>query len=483
MFRYLLILSGFTSSFFLFHSLSPKTSDPVAANYQLVDSARVERNYANFCASCHGEKMDAFVDRGWKHGQTAPDLFKAIKQGYPDEGMPSFDTAFTDNEINELVEYIQKGITNFKRYQFEAKPVSNYFSAAGVNVRLDTIARLNNDIGWGMAFLPNHEMLITARSGKLYKRMADGTLQTVQGAPQSLAEGQGGLMDVILHPAFNENKWVYLTYSAYKRTDSGLYSTTAIMRAKLEGDKLVQQQNIFEAFPYSRTRHHYGSRMVFGKDGYLYFSVGERGNERANPQNLANDLGKVHRIKDDGSIPPGNPFAGRENARASIYSYGHRNPQGMVLDPATGLLWENEHGPRGGDEINLVKKGANYGWPLATYGINYNGTVLSPRSTMKGIESPVVYWIPSIAPSGMAIVTGNRYPAWKGGVLTGSLRFKYLNLSVVRNGKLVKEEMLLKNVGRMRDVRMGPDGYIYISVENPGYIFRLVPVEKKKSVK
>lgn len=479
MFRYLMILSGLASSFFLFDLFSEEKTGTIATNLQLADSARAERNYASFCASCHGEKMDAFVDRRWRHGQAGPDLFKAIKQGYPDEGMPSFDTAFTDQEINELVEYIQKGIVNVERYQFNAKPATNYFSSAGMNIRLDTIARLNNDIAWGMAFLPNHEMLITGRSGKLYKRLPDGSLQTVQGAPQVLAEGQGGLMDVVLHPAFNENKWVYLSYSAYKRTDSGLYSTTAIMRAKLKGDKLVEQQDIFEALPYSRTRHHYGSRMVFDKEGHLYFSVGERGNEKANPQNLANDLGKIHRIKDDGSIPAGNPFAGQENARASIYSYGHRNPQGMALDPATGLLWTNEHGPRGGDEINLVKKGANYGWPVATYGINYNGTVISPRSVMKGIEPPVVYWIPSIAPSGMAIVMGDRYPAWKGGVLTGSLRFKYLNLSIIRNGKPVKEEMLLKNVGRMRDVRMGPDGYIYISVENPGYIFRLVPVEKK----
>jgi glucose/arabinose dehydrogenase len=255
-------------------------------------------------------------------------------------------------------------------------------------------------------------------------------------------------------------------------------ATTAITRAVLKGNTLTQKKDIFEAQPWSRTRHHYGSRFAWGKDGYLYFSVGERGNEKENPQDLKRDLGKVHRIKDDGSIPSDNPFINTPGAMPSVYSYGHRNPQGMAIHPRTGDLWSNEHGPRGGDEINIVSKGKNYGWPIASYGINYNGTVITKTSLLTGIEPPLLYWIPSIAPSGMAFVTGKRYKEWKDAVLIGSLRFKYLNLCRLDGNKVIKEEILLKNIGRVRDVRMAPDGFIYVAVEKPGAVFRLLPVKE-----
>ena len=217
--------------------------------------------------------------------------------------------------------------------------------------------------------------------------------------------------------------------------------------------------------------------MQFAKDGYLYFSVGERGNEKENPQSLSNDHGKIHRIKDDGSIPKDNPFVDTPGAKPSIWSYGHRNPQGAVINPATGVLWENEHGPRGGDEINIIVKGKNYGWPLVSYGINYNGIPITNKTTMEGIEPPILYWIPSIGPSGMAFVKGDRYKGWKGNLLVGSLRFKYLNLCRLKGNKVISEEILFKNIGRVRDVRMAPDGFIYMSVENPGTVYKLVPVK------
>jgi len=217
--------------------------------------------------------------------------------------------------------------------------------------------------------------------------------------------------------------------------------------------------------------------MQFGKDGYLYFSVGERGNERQNPQEIkGNALGKIHRIKSDGSIPSDNPFVKVKDAQTSIYTYGNRNPQGLTIHPVTGEIWENEHGPRGGDEINIIKPGNNYGWPVATYGINYNGKIISNISEKEGITAPIHYWIPSIGPSGMAFVTGNKYKGWEGNLLTGSLRFQYLNRSVIKNNKVVEEEILFKNIGRLRDVRMAPDGFIYIAVESPGTIYKLVPV-------
>ena len=248
------------------------------------------------------------------------------------------------------------------------------------------------------------------------------------------------------------------------------------MRAKLTGTTLSDQTVIFEALPYSKTRHHYGSRLVFDNKGYLFVSVGERGNEKENPQDLSRDLGKIHRIYDDGRVPEDNPFVKTPGARPTIYSYGHRNPQGMYKNPTTGEIWANEHGPRGGDELNLIKKGANYGWPVISYGINYDGKPITALSAKEGMEQPVAYWIPSIAPSGMATVDGSKYPAWKNNLMVGSLRFQYLNRCVMNGNKVVKQEQLLKNIGRVRNIETGPDGYLYVSVESPGFVYRLQPV-------
>ncbi len=444
----------------------------------IVDSLRAARNYASYCAGCHGEKMDAFVDRQWKHGQSQADLVRAVKEGYADEGMPAFAATFSDAEMEELAVYMRQGIDHFNQYAAAANtsPSGNIFTTGAVSVRLDTVVRGMKSV-WGMAFLPDGRMLITDRSGHLYAVANNKKVTEVNGLPPILDEGQGGLMDVIIHPDFRKNKLVYLSYSAVKEDGNRKLGTTAIYRAKLEGNALVNGQVIFEAFPYSRTRHHYGSRMVFGRDGMLYFSVGERGNEKENPQTLENDLGKIHRIRDDGSVPADNPFVQTPGARPTIFSYGHRNPQGLAVHPQTGELWSHEHGPRGGDEVNIVKKGANYGWPVITYGINYNGKIISNKTAAEGMEQPVKYWIPSIAPSGMAFVQGKRYKSWEGQLLTGSLRFKYLNLSHIEGKQVTGEEMLLKNIGRLRDVRMGPDGYLYVAVENPGFVFRLLPVK------
>jgi glucose/arabinose dehydrogenase len=442
----------------------------------LSNLATPEENYKNYCAGCHGEKMDAFVDRKWKHGNSEQDLFKAIKVGYHDEGMPGFDSAFTDEEIKDLVDYIVTGIKNVQRYDFKEPVRSNIFKTESLTIRLDTVMSGIN-IPWGMAFLPNGEMLVTERGGKIFRVTKSRVLQPVTGGPEVVAQGQGGLLDIELHPDFKNNKVVYLSYSLGKKTDTGDVATTAVMRAILNGNVLEQQQNIFEALPYSKTRHHYGSRLEFDNQGFLYITVGDRGNHFALPQSLNNHAGKTHRVKDDGTIPADNPFVNTAGAMPSIYSYGHRNAQGMVMNPTTGQIWVNEHGPRGGDEINLVQKAKNYGWPVISYGLNYDGTVLTKNTMMQNMEQPVLYWLPSIGPSGMAFVTGDRYKPWKGQLLVGSLRFKYLDLVTLKDNKVVKEEMLFKNIGRVRDVRMGPDGYIYVAVENPGVIFRLVPVK------
>lgn len=326
-------------------------------------------------------------------------------------------------------------------------------------------------VAWGMAFLPDGSMLVTERSGELI-HAKNGESVRVKGLPEIDVRGQGGLMDVVLHPDYESNGWIYLSYASPEGEGSG--SNTAIMRAKLSKDRLVEQEIIYKAVPNTTKGHHFGSRMAFGNDGHLYFSVGDRGERDVNPQDVTRDGGKIYRVQDDGSIPSDNPFVGKPGAKEAIYSFGHRNPQGMIKHPETGEIWVHEHGPRGGDEINIIKKGANFGWPVASFGINYSGTPFTDKTSMPGMESPLFFWVPSIAPSGMEFVTSERYPAWQGSLLVGALKFAYLERLVLEGGEVVKRERLLNGEGRLRNVRQGPDGFIYVSLEGRG-VFRVVP--------
>lgn len=238
-------------------------------------------------------------------------------------------------------------------------------------------------------------MLVTEKSGKLYHVYGNKTKELITGVPAVVNEGQGGLLDVIVHPQFENNNIIYLSYSKAKDDDPSL-ATTAIVKATLKNNELINTKIIFEALPYSTTRHHYGCRMVFGKDGLIYFSVGERGNEKQNPQSTENDLGKIHRITDDVGIPADNSFAQSTTAKKTIYSYSNRNPQGLAMDKATGKIWETEHGPSGGDEVNLIEPGKNYGWPAISYGINYNGKIITDKTALPGMEQPLLYWSPQL---------------------------------------------------------------------------------------
>jgi glucose/arabinose dehydrogenase len=295
--------------------------------------------------------------------------------------------------------------------------------------------------------------------------------------PDILAIGQGGLLDLQLHPNYAENNWVYFAYA--KPSDSNPNAgNTAIMRTKLSGNALTNKELLFEGLPATSGSVHFGSRMVFDNLGYLWFGIGDRGNRDLYPQSLDNHAGKILRIHDDGRIPDDNPFVDSLGALPEIYSYGHRNPQGIDLHPQTGRIWMTEHGPRGGDEINLIGKGLNYGWPVISYGINYNGTKFTELTEKEGMEQPQLYWDPSIAPCGTVFITGDRYPAWKHNLLIGSLKFRYLERVELDGNTPVAQEKLLEGIGRVRHVAMGPDGYIYVAVEKPGFIVKLIPVEK-----
>ncbi|MEM8999775.1 MAG: PQQ-dependent sugar dehydrogenase [Bacteroidota bacterium] len=327
---------------------------------------------------------------------------------------------------------------------------------------------------WGMAFLPDGSLLITEKSGTLI-HFNNGKKTSIANTPEVFNRGQGGFMDVELHPDYEENGWVYFSYSSPEGRGSG--ANTAIIRAKLDGNRLVENEVLYKATPNTPRAHHFGSRLEFDDEGFLYFTIGDRGNRDVNPQDINRDGGKVYRIHANGQIPSDNPFANESGAKTAIFSYGHRNPQGLAKHPNTGKIWEHEHGPRGGDEINVIEKGKNYGWPVITYGLNYSGTKITDETARVGMEQPLYQWTPSIAPCGMAFVTSDKYPDWKGNLLVGSLAFQYLERLEVKGNKVNYREKLLDGMGRLRNVKQGPDGFIYVGIEGKG-IYRLVPNEK-----
>lgn len=326
-------------------------------------------------------------------------------------------------------------------------------------------------IPWGFTFLPDNSMLITEKNGRMI-HFKNGKRSVVTGLPRMKTQGQGGLMDIALHPDFEKNNYVYFTYVSTAGGGNG--GNTALMRAVFKNGILSQKKLLYKGMPNTRAGQHFGSRIAFDKEGYLYFSIGDRGSRDVNPQNLSRDGGKIYRLHDDGRIPEDNPFVNVSGAKKAVYSYGHRNPQGMELHPFTGEIWTHEHGPRGGDEINIIRAGKNYGWPKASFGINYSGSKFTDKTSIKGMEDPLHHWTPSIAPSGMAFVNSDRYPGMKGDLLVGSLKFGYVSHCTLKNGKVVKEERLLDGIGRVRSIEQGNDGYIYVGVEHVG-IVRLKP--------
>jgi len=326
---------------------------------------------------------------------------------------------------------------------------------------------------WSLALLPDNEgILITERRGNLYLFHEDKLIE-IQGLPAISAIGQGGLLDIVLDGDFTGNRIVYFSF-----TESGIGGYgTAVGKAVLENNKLDKMEVIFRAIPKSSGGIHFGSRLLFGVDGYLYITLGERG-VMDNAQNLAHHGGSVIRIDTNGNIPPDNPFTAADNSFDEIYSFGHRNAQGIALNERTGDIWLHEHGPKGGDEVNILKGGANYGWPLVTYGINYDGSIISNSSSQEGIEEPVIFWVPSIAPSGMAFYYGDKFPMWKGNIFVGALAGRHLRRLVLSDNEVTHEEILLKNeIGRIRDVRTGPEGMIYLLTdEKKGALYRIEPI-------
>ena len=354
-----------------------------------------------------------------------------------------------------------------------AKPFIKSFTSEGMHIGVEEVVK-GLSIPWGFDFIDGERLLVTERKGTMSLiNIKKKTLPRLSGGPNVLESGQGGLLDVAVHPKFKQNKKIFFTYSIpYKGGN-----TSRLSVATLEKLQLKNVKNLFTAHPESSRGLHFGSRIAFDRKGHIFVTIGDRG-YRDRAQELDKHSGKIIRLKLDGSIPTDNPFYNKKGAMKEIWSFGHRNPQGLAFHPKTGELWAQEHGPRGGDEINLVKKGVNYGWPVITYGKEYWGPSIG-TTRKKGLAQPVHQFTPSIAPSGLTIYQGKAFPKWQGNLFSGAMKLTHINRLVLGNGnKVVKEERLLDDWGeRVRNIRMGPDGLIYFSIDS-GKLLKLVPIKK-----
>ena len=343
-------------------------------------------------------------------------------------------------------------------------------------VQAFTVRTINDNLKnpWSMVFLSSFELLISEKAGALQRlSLEDGSIQEISGLPEVKLKGQGGLMGLALHPDFINTRWLYMAYTAGSWGEYG----TEVLRARLEGDQLLEQKVIFRAAKKSSGGRHFGSRLLFDQKGQLFISLGDRGSKKF-AQDLNDHRGSLVRLNDDGSVPEDNPFISRQRARAEIYSLGHRNIQGLAMQ-ASGQLWAHEHGPQGGDELNLIEAGSNYGWPVITYGVNYGiGTRIGEGTHKEGMQQPAHKWIPSIAPSGMVFYRGERFPGWKDNLFVGSLKFGQLVRLQLNEKQVIHEERLLDNkFGRIRDVAESPDGYLYLLTDAArGKLLKLIPL-------
>ncbi|MEQ9439734.1 MAG: PQQ-dependent sugar dehydrogenase [Cyclobacteriaceae bacterium] len=442
--------------------------------------------YQTYCASCHGEDLmggngSSFLDGQWKHGSGKGQITRNIRFGIAQVGMPAFDKVLDEDQVGSILDYILEAEQGAMASN---DSIPNQLQTLDYNVDVEVFAE-GLSIPWAIAFVDDSHMLVTERSGQL-RMIANGELQdAVQGTPEVLAEGQGGLLDVAVDPEYDQNGWVYLSFSHKLESDTAetAGAMTKLVRGKIEDNQWVDEEVIFEAPHelYITTRHHYGDRIVFDPEGHLYFSIGERG-QQDQAQDITRPNGKIHRINRDGSIPEDNPFVNEPDAIPSIFTYGNRNPQGLAVHPQTGQVWETEHGPMGGDEVNIVKAGANYGWPVITYGRNYNGTSITDITQKEGMEQPIKYWKPSIAVCGIEFYQGNEFARWENKLLVGALAYEEVRLLSVVDNRVMHDEVIMKNVGRVRDVAPGPDGAIYVVMNEPDIILKLTASEEQATV-
>ncbi len=433
--------------------------------------------YNQHCASCHGKGLvggnaQSMLDGVWQFGAGRGDLVRNIKFGIAANGMPDYKDTLSNRQINQVVGYI---LAAEKQAAPPKPPLPKKLLTRDYDVDVTVVAE-GLEVPWALTFIDNDTALLTERAGRL-RLLKDGELHpdAIADTPAVFAAGQGGLMDVAIDPDYADNGWVYLAYShALPGEGNNRPAMTRVVRGQIKDHAWTDEQVVFEAphDTYISSLYHYGSRLAFDPEGHLYITIGDRG-KQDDAQDLTKPNGKTHRVNRDGTIPKDNPFADHDNALPSIYTLGNRNAQGLATHPKTGGLWSSEHGPMGGDEINLIKPGVNYGWPVITYGINYNGKPVSDLQAKEGLAQPMHYWTPSIAVCGIDFVQGDHFPRWQNNLFVTALSHQELRRMNIQDGRVIYQEVILKNAGRVRDIASAPDGTVYVVLNQPGTVLKL----------
>ena len=443
--------------------------------------------YSAYCGGCHGDRMQGsvastLIKSTWKYGSDRNSIIRNITHGIPSTTMISWKDALSSKEIESVTDYILKAQTSSEAIETVDKPLTVNTKLYSLNIERYVIEGLDGP--WGFEFVDANRALITGKKGDLYW-IVNGKVddRKITGLPRTYAHDMyGGMMDLALDPEYSRNGWIYiaLSHNPANSSDKMAPGMTKIVRGKLQGHQWVQEETLFQVHDSVMVSggSRWGARLLFDKEGDLYFSIGDMqqaiqtGN---NPQLPWRAEGKIYRIHPDGSIPKDNPYHGRNDALQAIYSWGTRNVQGLAQHPLTGEIFFTDHGPRGGDELNILKRGGNYGWPVITYGVNYDGSIITNKTYQDGMEQPITYWTPSIAVCAAEFVSGNKFPKWKNNLLVTALKFEELRRLVIDGDRVTEQEILLKGYGRVRDVKFGPDGALYVLTNTPDALLRITP--------
>lgn len=477
--------------------------------------------YAKYCAACHGSKLTgasatALIKKEWKHGSDRASLYQVIANGVPKTEMIKWSGTLTPDDIAAVTDFIiranaavrsataKTGTTAVSSQALSTSPSTRKSSPKTLlqqtatqpssptpqtintqlyTLQLEHLVTAGLSTPWGIEFVDAHRALITTKNGELHW-MINGKLDTagIKGLPKTYALDQvGGMMDLALDPEYPSNGWIYIAFShnPQQSADSKTPGMTKIVRGKINGKNWTDEQTLFQV-PDSllvKGGTRWGCRFLFDTEGHLFFSIGDM-NRADDAQLTSQPSGKVYRINPDGSIPADNPWVNQPPALAALYSIGNRNVQGIAQHPITKTIYASEHGPKGGDELNILRKGANYGWPVITFGVDYDGSIVSNDTAKAGMEQPITYWTPSIAVSAIEFVHGNRFPLWQNNLLVGALAFQEIRRLVIDNDKVLQQEILLKGYGRIRDLKFGPDGYLYVLTNDPDEVLRIIPAER-----
>lgn len=439
--------------------------------------------YKTYCAGCHGPQLKGasattLIKKEWKHGGSKKSIITTVTNGVPKTEMIKFSGSLSAKEIEAVANYVVNAQTSASKATVTAQTAALHSKL--YTLKVEKLVSEGIKTPMGIEFVDSKHALISGKTGEL-RWMVNGKLdvQPITGIPKTYADDMvGGYMDIALDPKYSANGWVYLSFShnSTNSPDKNTPGMTKIVRGKIRDHQWVEEQTLFEVQDSLKVKGgtRWGCRFLFDKQGYLYFSIGDMNREH-DSQILSRPSGKTYRIYPDGSIPKDNPLYGQENMLQAIYTWGNRNVQGIAQHPVTGVIYASEHGPKGGDELNILKKGANYGWPIITYGIDYSGKIISNDTAKEGLEQPITYWTPSIAVCALEFVTGNRFPKWQNNLLVTALGFQELRRLVIDGDKVLEQELLMKNQGRVRDVKIGPDGALYVLINAPDAVLRILP--------